>query len=1283
MINTMIEKIPGVPRLDKLRVIHIIESDVNLWMGIVWGRRLLHNAEAYNLLGDEQSGSRSGKKCQDVIMFKHATYSILRMAQRNGITFDNDAKSCYDRIVMTCASMIAQRLGLKGDCIALFIEILSRIEYHAKTYYGVSELYYKDGAEIGIHGPGQGGRASPAIWTIISCYLLEIMRETSTGARLISPYGEKLEQVSSGFVDDITHWCIDMTPDSEGLSFGEITMDMQRMAQRWEELLHITGGKLELSKCFYYSIFWKFDAEGVPQLVNPEEIEFPIRVQDSETRSEYAIKLKRCDEAHKTLGVMETPSGDYSAEHERLKIRAGNHANIIATSVRGYEETETYYYSIYIPSMRYSLVVGTLTEQKAQAIQSKVTQATLTGLGYNSRTPSEIVYGPKSLGGIGLRHLFTEQGMEKVKMLLQQIRGRTKLGRLLIIQLQWAQLWSGWTVSILEDNASAATFLETEDWIARLREFLSYSRVKLHIPEIKVDESQREHDRAIMEYARDMHLSPAEIRRINRCRIYLKVAMISDIANAEGSRIRESIYQLNNVEQCVVRKEWPHQSKPGQQHAASWRKLIRGMCQGTTLVLRQHLGKWHHRRLQSNWPGYYNYTSGTLLTTDTTNNIIQYYTTETGRNQWIMRDSYPADDWCEEDEKFMIPVDIREFSEQQCTISVPKAYHIKQPNLIRTWEEYCNRLSPWESETLSTMHVQVTKSIWEIKRTDEQSYYIVSDGSVSGSKGTYAWVFGSKEEIFITGQGCVNGNALSSYRAELYGIAAWLLYFAHYTRFLGRTVSMKIVPYCDNIAAVTAFNAAAPEHKTEVLSPEFDLVHAIGMIKHEARQNLDIDIMQHVKGHQDRDKKVPVKELSRQAQLNIEADQRANIAMRTWEEPISQVIRGNPIYITRVEGGVIHNQEIQTLLWRGREFRLQEYYERKLNITQRQLHSINWAALRIARDKMPAGLRKFSIKWAIDWLATGERMKKYGGINTVCPTCGGEETGNHLFTCAHRGDERKNMFSKLREHLQGKETASIMDSIIGGFDSWSANPELSSTDTRWDLAIRGLQPWEWAQQFEKVNTDSNKTGDSWQANMILLITQEMYTIWNMRNKEMHGIGEEKEMSKAQEEIISQVQFLYKTSEQMSVNDAHRIFTVPLEQRIQFSTETNREWIRQHRTFIKKKIQQWTDNQKQRLQDIRSFYSTRTNNNTARVQRQESEENTNQVEESTQQKEEPKKTKKKRWTQLGLAKWFGQQKSSSEGATLAILNTTTNTTTTESDSLLPWSLESSSDIEHLR
>jgi hypothetical protein len=47
---------------------------------------------------------------------------------------------------------------------------------------------------------------------------------------------------------------------------------MQDTAQLWEQLLYIPGGKLELSKCFYYPIIWSFDSEGAALLKSPNQL---------------------------------------------------------------------------------------------------------------------------------------------------------------------------------------------------------------------------------------------------------------------------------------------------------------------------------------------------------------------------------------------------------------------------------------------------------------------------------------------------------------------------------------------------------------------------------------------------------------------------------------------------------------------------------------------------------------------------------------------------------------------------------------------------------------------------------------------------------------------------------------------------------------------------------------------------------------------------------------------------------------------------------------------------
>jgi hypothetical protein len=216
IVNATIEKIPGHPLIKKLRIIHLIESDLNFAVGsqIKW---LIHNAVERGLLCREQFGSLPGLQAIDPLVLKHSSFCISRIAKTNMASVDNDAKSCFDRIVMLLASLLAQRLGLDVKAMQTFLKTLSLAKYSVKTANGISEESYRTTADRTIHGPGQGGRASSGIWAIISCLIMECMPEGSTGITTIDPVLlTVVKYFTSGFVDDVTLWIGDMARSMHG-----------------------------------------------------------------------------------------------------------------------------------------------------------------------------------------------------------------------------------------------------------------------------------------------------------------------------------------------------------------------------------------------------------------------------------------------------------------------------------------------------------------------------------------------------------------------------------------------------------------------------------------------------------------------------------------------------------------------------------------------------------------------------------------------------------------------------------------------------------------------------------------------------------------------------------------------------------------------------------------------------------------------------------------------------------------------------------------------------------
>ena len=488
VVNVLIEKIPGTPRIDKLRVIHLFEADLNLVFGILFNRRMLRQCEKQKLLSPEQWGARSGKCANDPLLIKRLTYETINLTCTDAATFDNDAKSCYDRIVINIAMLICRQCGMNAESTSFLAKFLSDAEYRLKTKLGVSDKGYKNSKECPLFGPGQGNRASPPIWCVISDFIMQLMRKKTNGIDFTDPQVKlQVQRIMDGFVDDTTIWINRFEAQMKnegGVPITEITELLQNAAQWWERLLFATGGKLELPKCFFYQLQWKFCDEGKPKLMTNAELQTKIEITDSDTATILTINQLEPDEAHKSLGAMIAPTGNMEQEGIRLLTKG----RMYAKQLRSYKilpsSTQTSVRAIYLPRMGYTLPICSFTRQELNKIQSAPVNAILQSLGYNCHMPRAVVYGPIRLGGISIPGLYVIQGMEQTIKIIQHVRHRSSLGHMILITLEWSQLVAGVSYNLLQRTSTKIPHM-TGSWLQSLRSFLAKSDLTLEIPSLQ------------------------------------------------------------------------------------------------------------------------------------------------------------------------------------------------------------------------------------------------------------------------------------------------------------------------------------------------------------------------------------------------------------------------------------------------------------------------------------------------------------------------------------------------------------------------------------------------------------------------------------------------------------------------------------------------------------------------------------------------------------------------------------------------------------------------------
>jgi hypothetical protein len=134
--NVLIEKDPGEPRLHRLRIIHLFEADYNLILKLLCGSRLVRTGEKLKQLNNNQHGSCHDRQGLDPVHLHLISMDLCRILKLDMASFDNDASTCYDRIIVSPGMLAARRLGMPENAIRCNSQALMLMKYAVKTYTG-------------------------------------------------------------------------------------------------------------------------------------------------------------------------------------------------------------------------------------------------------------------------------------------------------------------------------------------------------------------------------------------------------------------------------------------------------------------------------------------------------------------------------------------------------------------------------------------------------------------------------------------------------------------------------------------------------------------------------------------------------------------------------------------------------------------------------------------------------------------------------------------------------------------------------------------------------------------------------------------------------------------------------------------------------------------------------------------------------------------------------------------------------------------------------------------
>jgi hypothetical protein len=162
-------------------------------------------------------------------------------------------------------------------------------------------------------------------------------------------------------------------------------------------------------------------------------------------------------------------------------------------------------------------------------------------MGIRRKTHRSVVFSTAQFSGLGLEHLAAYQGHNRLQYLIGHLCCNSTTGKLMRSMLDYTQLECGCSENVLEqDYGRYSRVLMTENWITGIWEHLcSFKSTLKIIVEWKLLPN-RKHDVVMMEALTETEdFTAKELKEINRCRIYLQVFYISDIASHDGKGIAD------------------------------------------------------------------------------------------------------------------------------------------------------------------------------------------------------------------------------------------------------------------------------------------------------------------------------------------------------------------------------------------------------------------------------------------------------------------------------------------------------------------------------------------------------------------------------------------------------------------------------------------------------------------------------------------------------------------------------------------------------------------------
>ena len=1208
----MLEKGKG-PGIENLRIIQLLEADMNWLLRFLWGKQLDRHALQEGAYNEAQFAS-PGKLCQSAIVNKVLFFDLLRQSRQCGALMDNDATAAFDRVLPALCVVTCRQLGMPKEAQRFFFKLLRQMEFTVTTAHGMSNATYAANANPKAPGQGviQGGGASlpnyksqqhPVIKAYEKHCIPSVFRHASKLQRIFRRW-------VTGFSDDISlmvnEFGVKLAGSDSDLPIAQrVRNALQSNLQRYEEYFFTAGGSLNLKKCFYYLVAFQWTGTGWRYQSNADIDISPVMIipttLDNSGTPQF-VTWCEANEAQRTLGSFLAPDGSFFRQLDILR----GHLNDWRQCLRNLKATQLNakwrsFQTVFLKKLLYPLIGHSCGESDLTWLQQPVDKEVLHIVGLNEHFPRAVLHAPLLYGGFGCPTVHAQHVVEKVLLFLHHIREGGQIRESLLYSMSMTQIECGMSIPFFQLPATKWAHLTTNTWVQHIWRECSERgiNIQFHTSVFWVPKASREHDRCIMEVAAELY-EEQQLYQINMCRLALQVIYFSDITAVDGRRLLLSYYNGagHSASGRRTRLNWPPIGELPAKWWDQWKEFLTRWC-GTALRLPQPLGGWWEGREHLTLCSYFLYQN--RLIRQSKDSYYEFSPVTPKGTTRFHGQERPFDELHLLQQAYVVDITFRNDYIYVVSRSPQHIISTAQAPAARTLLDLHRNLSPEVQRIIGEIDWPTLPNLLNlVESVKEGTVFGVSDGSVRNVEGraSHAWVIQAPNGVEIIGRGPVDGpsEARTSHRAELQGHTAMFLVFSLLVQYF-HLIGVKLATFCDNQAVVSKLQSGWRQWRfRHTKGPDGDLQALLRKTLNDLESKANFSYQtEWVKAHQD--ESTDVRALPRQVALNVRMDTETKHAYdlpQQWQTlTYVPVLKAEGCAIYFGDRKITSNLHL-SMLERWHENEAREYLSSCHGISTKIFDTIYWQALRFALKKLSPHRRATAVKALHRHLPTQGKLHKQGRVTmtSICPRClAEEETNSHVYCCPHPDaiKQRKADWVEVWKQLHKQRTASIIEQtwrhflqpLIGIPSGTSVVEHLPTThgdvaailqlavqeqsSIGWDKLLVGMGSAAWKTLQEIIDAANprppKRSAADWMNASVRQLIKFSIRCWKFRNITIHGSTRQEQSQSALQKVREQILTLYRNPPDLAPR-YRSIFEVPLEHRLKMPLQVAERWLHQ-------------------------------------------------------------------------------------------------------------------------